>query len=818
MDGFVRDLRHALRGLRRSPGFTLVAVISLAVGIGVNTAVFSLVDAVLFRPLPGVRDSGQLVSLFSDRVATPTPDYGSLSYPDYLDYQSLEIFEDLMAFMRWSFMVSGGETTERIVGDFVTGGYFGVLGTRAAVGRTLQPADARPGAPPAASITHRLWQRRFGGQPNVIGQTIRLDDQPFTIVGVLEPGFRGTLLDWLGGQPDVVVPFVHAAPFMPAGRDLLATRALRVLMSVGRLRPAIELDYARSVLTTQASRLAAQYPDTNGTTDITVRPTSRSRFFPTRWSTTVRFLASLMGLCGLVLLLSCFNVATLLLVRATVRERDIAVRMAIGASRRRIALRGLVEVGVLLVIGTTLGLGIALAFPRLLAAYPSPGAGLPLWSVDLGIDARVLAFTAGVSILTGLAAGLVPVLASATRSPPAILSSSGTGRAGTRLGRARDLLVVGQVALAFVVLVATGLLARSVGNLAAIDTGYRSDGVLVSTLDLRMLATEEARMEFLNRLAERTQALPDVQTVAFADIMPLGGFRGTRPVSLPDTPPDAEPDPVLYNVVSSGFFKIVGVPILRGQTFADSGQDAVDAVVVNEAFASHFWPEQDPLGRRLRVGGEHRDRVVVGVARNARYVDVWEEQRRYMYLPMTGAGRTHLTMLAATPESPARFGERLRREVTLASRVVTTGGTSRLTDELRARYSDRRVATAAAVVLSVAALLLVSVGLFGLLAHVVSQRTRELGVRIALGARRSQIAGLVVWRGVGLAVGGILLGVIGAFATTRVLRSLLFDISPTDPATLTLVATGLLAIALLSAYLPARRATRVDPMVALRAE
>ena len=374
------------------------------------------------------------------------------------------------------------------------------------------------------------------------------------------------------------------------------------------------------------------------------------------------------------------------------------------------------------------------------------------------------------------------------------------------------------MALAFVVLVATGLLARSVGNLAAIDTGYRSDGVLVSTLDHRMLATEEARMEFLNRLAERTQALPDVQTVAFADIMPLGGFRGTRPVSLPDTPPDAEPDPVLYNVVSSGFFEIVGVPILRGQTFADSGQDAVDAVVVNEAFASHFWPEQDPLGRRLRVGGEHRDRVVVGVARNARYVDVWEEQRRYMYLPMTGAGRTHLTMLAATPESPARFGERLRREVTLASRVVTTGGTSRLTDELRARYSDRRVATAAAVVLSVAALLLVSVGLFGLLAHVVSQRTRELGVRMALGARRSQIAGLVVWRGVGLAVGGILLGVIGAFATTRVLRSLLFDISPTDPATLTLVATGLLAIALLSAYLPARRATRVDPMVALRAE
>jgi hypothetical protein len=227
--------------------------------------------------------------------------------------------------------------------------------------------------------------------------------------------------------------------------------------------------------------------------------------------------------------------------------------------------------------------------------------------------------------------------------------------------------VVGQVALAFVVLVATGLLARSVGNLAAIDTGYRSAGVLVSALDLRMLDTRNARVKFLNRLAERTQALPAVQTVAFAEIIPLGGFRGARPVSLPDTSPDAELDPVLFTVVSSGFFELVGVPILRGRTFTDSGQGASNAVVVNEAFASDFWPKQDPLGRRIWVGGENRDRVVVGVARNARYVDVWEQQQRFMYLPVTGAGRTlsNLTMLAATPESPARFGERLRRKVRL---------------------------------------------------------------------------------------------------------------------------------------------------------
>jgi len=820
-----QDLRYALRRLRTQPGFALVAIVTLALGIGANTAIFTLIDALLLRPLPGVAHAEQLVMVYTSDFSSGR--FSTSSYPDYRDFREQnQAFSGLAAFADNQAMhLSTGGEAERIRGGLVSGEYFAVLGVNAALGRTLLPEDDQsPGAHPVAVISHDLWRRRFGSDPRVVGRSVSLNGFPFTVVGVAAEDFRGTGLQ---SALEAWVPMMMYRQVNPAAQAVpFERRGSRGIFVVGRLKPGATLEQAQAQFDTIAARLAEAHPETNlGTLNdpgrprpVTLVPVNQALVGPAARDATARVARLLMAVVGLVLLIACANVANLLLAQARGRQREIAVRSALGASRRRLVRQMLAESLLLSLLGAGVGLLLAAWLAELLLSFEAFAAFAAL---RVSLDARVLGFTALVSVLTGMVFGLAPALqASRPDLVPALKDAEpGGGPVARRFGL-RNLLVVSQVALSLVLLAAAGLFLRSLQKAYAADLGFATGDAMLASVDLARQGYSEAQgRQFYRQVTEWVAALPGARSAALAQYVPInaGGSRTT--VSLEGYTPRPNEDLELnVNVVGEGYFEALGMPLALGREFGpqDTGS-AGQVVIINEALARRFWPGENPLGKRIsfRPGPGHE---VIGVAKTGKYRNLREEPLPYMYLPLGQNYRPRMTLFVRAAGGAAGLPEAVRAAVRGLDQNLPLFEVRSFDEHLAVALAPERTNAWLIGGFALLALLLAAVGLYGLMSYNVAQRRHEIGVRMALGAQRRDVLRLVMWESLKLAGWGIATGLAAAVALTRLVAGMLYGVGATDPLTFAGVAATLTAVLIVASYLPARRATRVDPMVALRYE
>jgi predicted permease len=813
------DLRHAVRLLRKSPGFAAAVVLTLGLGVGAGTTIFSFVSALLLEPLP-VADPASVVAVFTSDYSGPR--FGASSYPDHMDFlEQADAFAGLAAHTVAPLSLGTGAHTDRVFGELVSANYFAVAGTRASRGRLLAPEDGLPGAPPVLVVGDALWRRAFGADPGLIGRSVTLNGRPFTVVGVAPPGFRGMTR---GMAVELWVPVT--APGAIPSSDRLDRRGSRWLFVLGRLKAGVTARDAEARLAVLAGRLQQAHPD--AWTDVrkqrrvvSVVPESQARIFPEARGAVVGFLGLLLAVVGLVLMIACSNVASLMLARAGARRRETAVRLALGASRGRLVRQLLTESLLLSLLAGALGLLLASWATDLLVALRPP-VPVPV-ALDLELDGRVLVFSLALSMLTALGFGLLPALqASRPELVPALKDETpGSGRSA---GSSRRLLVIVQMAVSVVLLIGAGLFLQSLRNAQGIDPGFDARNLLLLTTDLRLNGyPESAGREFYRRLLERAGALPGARSASLATGVPLGLSSRRRGITIEGYRPAAGEDMEVHTAsVGPGYFRTMGVALARGRDFdAGDGPGAPLVAVVNEAFARRYWPGQDPIGKAIRMGSRNAAAepfAVVGLARDGKYVTLGEEPRPFFYLPFLQRYEAEAVLHVRTQGDPRALVAVLRREVQALDPGVPIYDVKTMTDHLGVALLPARLAAGLLGVFGGLAIVLAALGLYGLVAYSVSQRTRELGIRVALGARARDLLSMVMGLGLGLAAIGVGVGLPLAFAGTRLAGSLLYGISPTDPPTFAGIALLLVAIALLASYVPARRATRVDPIVALRYE
>jgi predicted permease len=811
-----RDLRYGLRILLKKPGFTSIAVLTLALGIGANAAIFSLVNALLLRPVEGVEAPERLVSIYTSDYSSGL--YGGSSYPDYLDFRDqADAFTGLAAFEDTVANLTFGGEAERLRGQAVTGNYFSVLGVRPAAGRTLLPADDAGGAPQVVVISHGLWRRRFNSDRGLVGTGLMLDGRTYTLVGVAAENFKGTRLG--PTSPDFWVQLARPDTASP---DARGNRGIDI---VGRLRDGVTLEQAQEQVSAVAARLAREYPDTNmgtlGRPDeprpVTVTP--ETRLGPQRQKAVWAVSAVLLAVVTCVLLIACANVANLMLVRASTRGREMAVRLALGAGRLRLVRQLLTESLCLALAGGAAGLLIARWTADLLPTFfPRDDAA----ALDFSLDWRVIAFTASVSLLSGAFFGLTPALR-ATRPDlvPALKDAGGAPVGGRRRLSLTNALVVAQVALSLVLLVGAGLFIRSLLKAVSADLGFTTENVLVARLDLRGEEAEAGKGQlFYRELQERVGALPGVRSVGLARIVPLSGGGMRRGTIIEGYEPRPGEDvEINMNVVSPGYFGTVGIPLAAGRDFgAQDVKGGPGVVIVNEEFARRYFSDGSPLGKRLRIDSEGPFLEVVGVARDSKYRNLREDPLPFFYVPLAQNYAPGMALLVRTEVAPAAVAPLIRAEVQGLNKSVPVFGVGTLEGHLAAALATERMLALLLSLFGGAALLLAAVGIYGVISYAVVRRTREIGVRMALGARARDILRMVVGQGMSIVFAGGALGLALALALTRVLRSMLYGVSATDPLTFGMIAVLLTAVALLACYVPARRATRIDPLAALRHE
>jgi putative ABC transport system permease protein len=803
------DLRYAFRQLVKSPSFSLTAIIALGLGIGATTAIFAVIYAFLLRPLP-YANPDQLVMLQS-RGLTTGNDLG-VNYQDFTDWQKQShSFSDLAFFnLRWNGNVeSPGGLTETLKTTFTTANLFSLLGVQPMLGRDLNAADDEEKAPKVMLISERLWKKTFGGDPNIIGRDIRLDGTPRTVVGVMPAGFR------FPSQTDIWVPM--ASVF---GRN--NDRSWRSDQAIGRLKPGVTLQTAQAEMLLLAERLAQQYPDTNKEIGAAVVPLRDHAAGNVRFS-----LLLLLASCGGVLVIACANVGQLLLARATTRERELSVRAALGASRWRLARQALIESGLLAVIGSVVGCVLAIWLVDVVAA--SIPVELPFW-IRIDVNPNVLAFTILVSGLTTLLAGALPALQSARVEISQSLKAAGAGAGG--LGaRTRAILTATQVAISIVLLVGASLVLRSLLKLREVNPGFDSRQVLMMEVNPTYKADEPkgAWFERYSRLLQRLSEMPGVETVASNNSPP---FVAQRPWNRAQYAAEGQPvadqsrNPVAnFQTVSEDYFRTLHIPILRGRFF--SGADKLGAAgvcIVSERLAKVLWPNEDPIGRRLRLGGpgttpEPDDwMTVVGVVGDVRHQALEREPGPDLYKPSLQLAwkQTHFLLRAKT--NPFGLVPAIRRELAATAPDVGVFNFVSLEQEAGNSLWQSRLRGWLLGFFSLVALALAATGLFGAISYGVAQRTREIGVRMALGATRAAVLRLVLGQGMRAVAFGVLAGIVGALMVSRLLRASLFGISANDLASYAGAALLLAATAAIAALIPARRASQVNPMEALRTE
>jgi predicted permease len=818
METLLKDIRYGARGLLKRPAFTLVAVITLAIGIGATTTIFSVINGVLLRPPAGVVQPGKLVDLHA--TESNGSSFHSFSYPDYQYYRDQNgVLNGLAAYTAMPLSMNAGAQPERIFGMTVSGNYFDVLGTRPAHGRFfLSEEDQTPDSHPVVVIGYGTWQQRFASDPALIGKTIALNGHPFTVIGIAPENFKGT---WAGLQPDVWVPLMMQNQ-LRAGSDVM-NRGARGLEMIGRLKEGVTLAQAQASMSILANQLAASYPETNRGQGIDLRSAST---VPGQYrGPVIGFMAILMFIVGLVLLIACANVGAMTLARASTRSKEIAIRLAVGASRARIVKQLLVESVFLFLLGGAAGVLIAVWATRLLLNFKF-SSDVPV-SLDLGVDVRVLLFTLGVSLVAGLLFGLAPAVQA---SRPDVLGALNNETSyGSHRSRIRNIFVIGQIAVSLVLLVTAGLFLRSLQNATTIDLGFNPEGVETVTFDLRTQGYSEAKgREFYRQLMERVSGMPGVRAASLARMVPLNGSNMKTGIAVAgkEAAPDERLPVVGLNVVDERYFETLQMPLLIGRAFNPTDKAGTPRVaIVNETLARRFFPNADisaALGQGLsfETGSSEADRIqIVGIVRDAKYETVGEDPQPFVYRPLQQSYTGELTLHIRRESGDAgSVLAAVRREVGTLDKDVPMLNVMTLNEQIGYSLLPLRVAASIAGSLGMVGMLLAALGVFGVVNYSVLQRTREIGIRMSLGAQRSDVLRLIVTQGLWLAIIGIAVGVAMAAALTRTLSSLLYGVSALEPVTFIGVALLMMTVALLASYIPARRATKVDPLVALRYE
>jgi macrolide transport system ATP-binding/permease protein len=810
-----QDIRYGVRMLWKNRGLTLAAVISLGLGIGANTTIFTWVKSVLLRPLPGVVASDQLVTVHGVLKHVGNRPI-SVSYPDYRDFRDRnEVFDGLIAFNLNPFNLSGDAGPERIWGLLVSGNYFDVLGVRLVAGRGfLSEEDRTPGTHPVAVISYGLWQRRYGADPNLVGKAVQLNDRSFTIVGIAPKDFHGT---YIGLAADVYMPMMMQ-PQMTPGDNSLTERNNQWLDVMGRLKPGVSRQQANASLQIIARQLAETYRQGDDGLGVDVFTLAREPNGAQQFLLPV--LAILMAVAGVVLLIACANVANLLLGRATARRREIGIRLALGASRRRLIQQLLTESLILALLGGTCGLLLALWTAGTLVSFV-PALGLPVW-LNLTIDWRVFVFTLAVSLITGIVFGLAPALqGSKTELVSTLKDEAGAIGGGRRKSRVQNTLVVAQIALSLVALVGAGLFIRSLQNAQMLKPGFNPDHVLLTSLDVFPSGYDQTKgLVFYTQLLERIKIVPGVQSITFADKLPLAILGDTSQGASIEGYTAAKNEDLnfQFDTVGPDYFQAMNIPLAAGRDFTErDNKNAPGVVIINETMAHRYWANRNPIGQRMRLGNEQPVEIV-GVAKDVKYRSLNEPPQSFMYIPMLQNYRSGMTLIIRTAGDPVTMLPRVRDEVHQMHANMALFDEKTLSEHASVALFAQRLAVKLLSIFGMLALTLAVIGLYSVMAYSVAQRTREIGIRIALGARDGNVFRLVIGHGLVLTIVGISAGFVTAVIVMRFMSSLLFGVTATDPITFIFVVLLLSAVAFIACYIPARRATKVDPLVALRYE
>ena len=811
-----RDISYAIRGLLKRPGFVAIAVITLALGIGANTAIFSLVNAVLLRSLP-VERPGEVVSV---AMRGKDDSMSAWSFPNYRDFRDRnDVLSGLLVYRFVPLSLSRGGANERIWGFEVSGNYFDVLGVKAIKGRTFLPEeDKTPLSHPVAVLSYNAWQRRFGGDAEIVGKDVLLNDHQFRVIGVAPEGFKGTEMVY---TPEIWLP-AAMMEWVEPGAKWLEDRNTKNFFANGRLKPGVDQRQAEASLNLLALQLAKEYPDTNEGQSVKIVPAGF--LIPELRGAVVSFTWVLMGAVGLVLLVTCTNLAGLMLARATDRKREIAIRLAMGANRLRLIRQLLTESVLLSVVGGVAGVLLAFWMIEALLAFKPP-IDFPL-AFDVAVDWRVLLFSLAVSLLAGAVFGLAPAL-QATR--PALSQSlrETSAQGGAARTRLRSVLVVAQIAISLVVLIAAGLVVRTLQQLQTMSPGFDSQNGLTMSFDLGLQGYDEDHgQQFYRQLTERVKTLPGVKSATVSSYIPLSLNYNSRNIFVEGQPAErGENVPLSMNASAGpGYFQTMGTPLVHGREFTDQDQEKSELVaVVNETFVHKLLPHlsssAEAIGKRVSFGSASGPYMrIVGVARDGKYFNITEEPRSFIWAPMTQDYQSTGILTVRTEGTPEALLGAVRKEVQALDPNLPLFDVKTLTEHMRLALFAPKIAAMVLGVFGLVALLLSAIGIYGITSYTVAQRTHEIGIRLALGAQLSDVLKLVLSHGLKLTIIGAALGLIGAFVVTRAITSVLYGVSPTDPLTFGLVAGLLVGVALLACYVPSRRATKVDPLVALRNE
>jgi len=821
-----QDIRYAIRMLTKNAAFSFVAVLSLALGIGANTTIFTVVNAILLNPLP-VKDVSRVVEI--DTVDTKTRVTAAnavklgMSYMNFQDYaRQTQLFSAVTCLVgplpvTWS----GGAEPRQLQGQMVSASYFDLLGLRPAAGRFFLPdEDTKPGGNNVAVLSYSLWTNKFGANPNIVGQNITLNATPYAVIGVAPHGFKGTFT-FLNAE-EVWIP-VSMYPQVLAGffKDNFNTRRFLATVVYGRLKDGVSISSAEASLKTVAAGLESAFPTDNAGRSVALTPLAQAAVGVNNRSQITLAGGLMMGIVGLVLLIACVNLANLLLAQAASREKEIGVRAAMGASRGRVIRQLLTESMVLAFLSALAGLAIAYGGRTVLWSFRPPF--IADSDLDLGFDSHVLLFTLGVALLTAVLIGVAPALKAARPNIIEVLKVGGRGNTvGWASSPFRSMLVVTEIALALVALVGAGLFIRSMQNAQRIDPGFESSNLFMLTFDLGALHYDEGHgQQFFRAAIERAQASPGVQSATIADAPPLAGGGFSRTVF-----PEGQDETSGYrgtltqlNDIAPDFFETLRIPLVGGREFTDSDRATTKPVAIaNEAMAKHFWPNENAVGKRFHFFGDPTLREIVGVVRNTVVNNIGEEPQPLAYLPLAQNYSPAVVMQVRTSGRPEAVISTVRAQVQSLDSNLALTNVQTIGELLSQGLWAPRMGAALLAVFGALALILSIIGVYGVLSYSVNQQTREIGIRMAMGAQTSRVLRLVVGQGMRLAAAGLAVGLLVAFAVMRLMGTLLFGVSAHDPLTFGAVSLVLALAAVLACYIPARRATKVDPIVALRYE
>ena len=820
MNNILNDLRYAIRMLIKTPGVTLVAVITLALGIGANTAIFSSVSAFTSRPLP-VPKPDQLIRPVEIAEDRGTAD--NFSYPDFVDYRNQStVFSGLCAEDMVQVAIDTQEQNDVIWGQIVSGNFFDMLQIKPVMGRAFAPdEDGAPGAHPVVVLGHSLWQRRFASDPNIVGKTLRLNNRQFQVIGVAPESFKGTKF---GLSMDFWAPMAMVGE-LSGSADLLTSRDSHWLTILGRLKPGVDVSQASAEMNAISLRLNQAYMDerSNNTQAKVVTEIDG------RWGEAATVIKTggmlAMAIVALVLLIACANVANLLLARAAARRKEIGIRLALGASRARLIRQLLTESLLLSLIGGGLGLLLANWMTDLMQGF------IPVLQYNVvedffALDSRALMFTLVISVATGIVFGLAPAWNSSNPDVvPVLKGGSGIVEKGrTRRVTLRSSLVVAQVALSLVVLVCAGLFIKSFRKAQQMDPGFDTKNAVLMTLNPPLVGYDNDRTRnFYQQITERARSIPGVEAVALTRLMPLGDSSNSNGPVLKEGETLARGSAgrdITTNVISPDYFKAMQIPIMEGRDFDDRDREKTQRVViVNQRMAQVLWPNESAVGKRIFIGADSHDPLeVVGVVKSGKYRTLAEDPRMFFYYPLSQRRPGIMTMVMRTNGDPRNFVGALRHEVQQLDRAVPMSAVKTMEQHMTWPLWGPSLAATLALAFGVIALLLSSIGLYSVMAYVVSQRTKEVGIRMALGASRHDVLKMITSQGMRLAIVGAGLGLVLALLLAKVMSSLLIGVSGYDITTFVIVAVVLSVVAFVASYLPARRATKVNPLIALRYE